>query len=235
MTRLTLHRGANRVAPENTLAAAHAAIALGADVLEVDVRTTADGSLVNLHDETVERTTDGRGALADLGDAAVRALDAGAWFAPRFAGEPVPFLDDLLERLAGQIDVFFDVKAADPHALGALIARHGLEERSYILAEDEALSRALVEAIPGGRHMVQRRAIGDAALARAKGYAIIEFTPRELSEATVAQARAAGLAIQVWCAHDDPAAFEAMLAHGVDYANVDHPESFARVRARLTR
>src|SRR5437762_13585732 len=78
------HRGANRVAPENTLPAFEAAIALGCDYVEIDVRATRDGQLVLLHDSTVDRTTDGSGRVAEMNFAAVRALDAGSRWGPAF-------------------------------------------------------------------------------------------------------------------------------------------------------
>ena len=81
------HRGASGYAPENTRAAFARAIAMGADAIETDVQLTADGQLVLFHDATVERTSDGRGPLADYTLAELRALDLGGWFAPEFAGE----------------------------------------------------------------------------------------------------------------------------------------------------
>src|SRR5215213_6287556 len=84
------HRGANRVAPENTLPAYQAAIALGCEYVEIDVRATRDGALVLVHDRTVDRTTDGTGAVAELDFAAIRALDAGVKFGDEFQGTRVP-------------------------------------------------------------------------------------------------------------------------------------------------
>jgi glycerophosphoryl diester phosphodiesterase len=83
------HRGAQDVAPENTTAAFEAALNAGADYLETDVQRSADGVLVLMHDPTVDRTTNGRGAVAERKlDELVR-LDAGSWFHPRFADQHV--------------------------------------------------------------------------------------------------------------------------------------------------
>lgn len=95
-TRVIAHRGASRSAPENTLAAIAAAFDLGVDMVEVDVRLTRDGVPVLMHDETVERTTDGEGRVADLDLAELRALDAGSWMDDRFEGERVPTLVEAL-------------------------------------------------------------------------------------------------------------------------------------------
>ncbi|MGH7097178.1 MAG: glycerophosphodiester phosphodiesterase [Stellaceae bacterium] len=93
------HRGAAASAPENTLAAFSRARALGVRWVEFDVRLTADEVPILLHDARLERTTDGRGRVAALPLAAIRRLDAGSWFAPDFAGERVPTLDEALVRL----------------------------------------------------------------------------------------------------------------------------------------
>ncbi|HJQ84595.1 MAG TPA: glycerophosphodiester phosphodiesterase family protein, partial [Candidatus Binatia bacterium] len=74
------HRGASGTRPENTLTAFRRAESLGAHMIELDVQLTADGEVVVLHDWTLDRTTDGRGAVRDAAFADVRALDAGSWF-----------------------------------------------------------------------------------------------------------------------------------------------------------
>jgi glycerophosphoryl diester phosphodiesterase len=93
------HRGAAGHAPENTLASFETAAALGVRWVEFDVRLTGDGALVAFHDDTLERTTDGRGRLSDTTLAAVRRLDAGSWFGSAFAGQRVPTLEDALAAL----------------------------------------------------------------------------------------------------------------------------------------
>lgn len=84
------HRGASAVAPENTWAAFDAAVRQGAAYTETDIRRTADGRLVILHDATVDRTTNGHGPVSALTLDVVRELDAGSWFGPEFMGERIP-------------------------------------------------------------------------------------------------------------------------------------------------
>jgi len=91
------HRGAAGLAPENTLAAFRKAIALGVDALEMDLHVTRDGEVVVIHDETLDRTTDGRGSIADLTLEEVKRWDAGGKFAPAFRGERVPTLREVIE------------------------------------------------------------------------------------------------------------------------------------------
>lgn len=93
------HRGASRDAPENTLPAVELALQQGADGVEIDVQLSRDGRVVVLHDETVDRTTDGTGAVADLDFEALRALDASGGD-ERFAGTRIPTLAEVLEATA---------------------------------------------------------------------------------------------------------------------------------------
>lgn len=94
------HRGAAAHAPENTLASIRKAHELGAGWVEFDVKLTRDGVAILIHDDRLERTTDGRGRVRDWTASEIRTLDAGSWFAPGFAGEPVPTLRDALELCA---------------------------------------------------------------------------------------------------------------------------------------
>ena len=95
------HRGDRSAAPENTLPALQGALDSTMDFVETDLQLTSDGVVVLMHDETVDRTTNGTGAVADLSYAQIRALDAGAWYSPRFAGVTVPTLEEFLGVFAG--------------------------------------------------------------------------------------------------------------------------------------
>ncbi|SFS97091.1 glycerophosphodiester phosphodiesterase [Marininema halotolerans] len=92
------HRGASGHAPENTIAAFDKAVAMHATSFEFDVQRTKDGHLVIMHDTTVDRTTNGKGAVKDLTLKQIRKLDAGSWFGKSFAGEKVPTLRETLKR-----------------------------------------------------------------------------------------------------------------------------------------
>jgi glycerophosphoryl diester phosphodiesterase len=113
---IVAHRGLLRHAPENTLANFRACLELGLG-FEFDVQKTRDGHLVCIHDDTVDRTTNGRGKLAEMTLDELRRLDAGSWFDPRFAGERVPTVEEVLKLIAEykQHDVLIavDLKAAD--------------------------------------------------------------------------------------------------------------------------
>ena len=126
------HRGASAYAPENTLPAFELAVGMGADVVETDVHTTRDGHLVCMHDTTLARTTDVRTrypdrapwAVADLTLQEVRTLDAGSWRGERYAGTPVPTLQEALHLLAGRAGLLLELKrpALYPGIADAVVA-----------------------------------------------------------------------------------------------------------------
>lgn len=94
------HRGYSGAAPENTLAAVDAARMIGADWIEVDLHVSGDGTPTVIHDQSVDRTTDGSGAVSRLDDDALSRLDAGSWAGPGFAGQRLPKLDTLLKDVS---------------------------------------------------------------------------------------------------------------------------------------
>ncbi len=104
------HRGGAAYAPENTMAAFMNAFLLKADYFELDVAMTKDGVLVVIHDDTVDRTTDGTGKVAELTYDYIRTLDAGSWFSPEFAGEHVPTLGEVLNTFRGKIGILIEIK-----------------------------------------------------------------------------------------------------------------------------
>lgn len=93
------HRGASAIAPENTIAAFRAAAEAGAKWVELDVALSADGTLLVIHDDSVDRTSSGKGSLGALNSADIAALDAGSWFDARFAGERIPTLAETIAAL----------------------------------------------------------------------------------------------------------------------------------------
>jgi glycerophosphoryl diester phosphodiesterase len=120
------HRGAMDTHPENTLAAFKEAVRLGAHMIEFDVRMTMDGHLVILHDETVDRTSKGRGKVSELSLDEVKQLDAGSWKSAEFAGEKIPTLKEALAVMPA--DIWLNVHLKGGAELGEKVARVILEE-----------------------------------------------------------------------------------------------------------
>lgn len=146
------HRGFSGRAPENTMAAFDAAVELGVG-FELDVTLSVDGHVVVMHDDTVDRTTDGTGAVADLTLAELEALDAGSWFDPAFAGEPVPTLAAVLDRHGGAVPIDIELKSMDAkeplaHAVVDVIEQRGLVDEVFVTSFDPYMLEAVRERNP---------------------------------------------------------------------------------------
>src|SRR5687768_5015599 len=104
------HRGASSYAPENTLAAFDLALHMTVHQIELDVHFSRDGHIVVIHDDTVDRTTNGSGPVASKTLAELRAVDAASWFGVRFAGERIPTFGEVLERYKGRVHIHTEIK-----------------------------------------------------------------------------------------------------------------------------
>ncbi|MBI5556558.1 MAG: hypothetical protein HY885_02865 [Deltaproteobacteria bacterium] len=104
------HRGASSEAPENTLAAMTLALQSGVAMIEIDVQISADGQVVVFHDETLERTSNGRGFIRHFSYEELKKLDAGCWFAEKFRGERIPLLTEVFALLRGRGCVNVEIK-----------------------------------------------------------------------------------------------------------------------------
>lgn len=146
---VVVHRGANHLAPENTIASALVALEHGAKWIEVDVRKSKDNILYNLHDATLERTTNGWGLIQDALSTDIEKLDAGSWFSPQYAGTHVPRIAEMLDALQGKAYVFFDVKRGTSVAdLVALVREKGFEEKSFFWFADPKMLDEFVVLAP---------------------------------------------------------------------------------------
>ncbi|MBI4893371.1 MAG: glycerophosphodiester phosphodiesterase [Acidobacteria bacterium] len=120
-TRASAHRGDNKNAPENTVPALASAARKGAHQIEFDVKFTADRRLVLMHDATVDRTTNGKGRVAELTFEQIRSLDAGKWFAAKFAGVRVPAFEEALAAIPRGI--LLNVHLSDTPGLAEAVAQ----------------------------------------------------------------------------------------------------------------
>jgi glycerophosphoryl diester phosphodiesterase len=107
------HRGFSGGAPENTLAAFKKAIDLGVDMIELDVLLSKDGQIVVIHDDTLNRTTNGKGRVTDYTLDELKQLDAGSWFGTQFSGEKIPTLKEMLELTRGKMFLNIELKKGD--------------------------------------------------------------------------------------------------------------------------
>ncbi len=108
-TLIIAHRGASAFAPENTLASFQKAVELKADAIELDVKLTSDGEIVVIHDQTLERTTNGKGLVKETTLNELRSLDAGSFFAEEFRGEKIPTLREVLEKFSDKLLINIEI------------------------------------------------------------------------------------------------------------------------------
>lgn len=137
------HRGANFIAPENTLASADSCIRLGVDVMECDVVLSKDSVFYILHDSLLNRTTNGSGPIREWYSKDLDTLDAGSWFGPEWAGQRIPRFADLLEKAAASdLQITVDYRTGDFQALVDLIDAYGMLEKTYFtFSSDEDTKR----------------------------------------------------------------------------------------------
>jgi glycerophosphoryl diester phosphodiesterase len=218
------HRGANHYAPENTLPAIKTAVALGADFVEIDIRTTKDGQYVLMHDATVNRTTDGTGRVSDLTLAQIRALDAGAWFGKPFSGTRVPTLHEALEALGSRTAVYLDAKDIAPEALRTAVKDHGLFDRHvvYQSAEYAAKLKTLDSRL---RPLPPLRAAADLEkVAEVRPYGV-DANWRALSQELIAACHDRGIKVfsDALGAHETLTQYHRAITWGLDLIQTDYP------------
>jgi len=137
---VSCHRGCTERAPENTIAAARDALRLGAGLIECDVRTTADGHLVIMHDSTVDRTTDGFGAVSGMTLAQVRRLRIRDTRFASVGTHRVPTLAEMVKAVDGRAGFYIDTKDVHPAALKRIIRDPKVIAKSFAyISTDEAL------------------------------------------------------------------------------------------------
>jgi glycerophosphoryl diester phosphodiesterase len=170
------HRGYRARYPENTLVAFQAALDAGVQMIELDVALSRDRKLVVIHDATLERTTNGEGAVKEHTLAQLKQLDAGGWFHPRFAGEHLPELSEVLDLADGQVLINIEIKphAYEPHhppdaverQTVELVCRRNIAERvlissfdlnllKYIATLEHAPALGLISRNPADKHTLE--------------------------------------------------------------------------------
>lgn len=223
------HRGGANLFPENTMAAYEGAVALGCQAVEAgDLQLTSDGTLVAMHDTTVDRTTDGTGNVADLPASAVRALtvDASAWFGGGWADQPVPTFAEVLDRLGGAVVLVPESKSVGVATMEAIIAAvcaRGLQE-SVIIQSFQLTEIALVAA--AGITPMYLMGTGVQATPEAVVAAGARFVGVNKDAArfatVVARMKGVGLRVVTWTV-DTQVDYDAVIAAGCDGVFTNEP------------
>lgn len=227
------HRGNSSVAPQNTLAAFEAAWRAGADSIELDVQLTADGEVVVIHDDTLDATTDATGRVDALPLADVRAVDAGSWFAPAYAGQRVPTFAELLDFLVTHpgIDLLLEIKGDwgpdDVRKVTEPVLRAGLADRVIGQSFWPSTVAALQKVAPDLRRGLLIGELSGGLLATCADLGAMTCNPAGhlLVErpGLVDELHAAGLQVMVWTLNE-PAQWTLALVAGVDAVITDRPD-----------
>lgn len=227
---IVCHKGANEYAPENTYAAAQRCLDWGVDYVEIDVRTSKDGVFYLLHDETLERTTNGRGPIAEYTAAELEQLDAGSWFHPRFADERIPRLDEFLHWIKGKAKLFLDVKAADPQQIIDLIHTVGMTDDVFFWSGSNAWALTLRTLAPHLALKINVKTVEDVVRAHELYRAnIVEVGLADMSQALQAACQARGIKVMIYEQQKNRAAFRAILDWGAEMINLNHADVFLEV------
>lgn len=241
------HRGGRLLAPEHTLFAYQIGLDAGADVLELDVRSTSDGVLVLLHDDSVDRTTDGTGKVSEMTWAEVEALDAGYTFTTdegvtfphRGTGLKVARLEDALDAFPG-VCMTVELKQYEPSIVApvlAAFAAHDAIQRAVFSSFDDLTLAAVREARPdaitgmGVAEMLGFALLDDSALATYQPPAPIAQAPKDqVTAKLVANAHQVGVKVHAWTVND-PAQMAELLEMGIDGIITDDPATLATIAA----
>ncbi len=230
------HRGDRTAAPENTLPALRAAIEGPMDVVETDVRLSADGVPVLFHDHWLDRTTDGSGRMRDLTLAELQGLDAGSWFSKEFAGERIPTLESFLALLAHsdkrsliELKEFWTPEEAA--IVTELLQRYGVAERVILAAFDRSTLMSLESADPTIRRALLASKLPNDPVRLAEQFGAVaivtSFAEVRKNRWIVERTRRAGIGLILYTLNSEER-WETALKLGVDGIVTDKPLKLGR-------
>lgn len=216
------HRGNSIASPENTLAALTATRDACGTSAEIDAMLTADGELVLMHDDFLDRTTDGSGLVSGSALAEIRGLDAGSWFGPAFAGERVPTLAEALDHarkiglgLVVEVKEFRNPDGALDR-VADLIDTAGFNDHAILISFDHAFLKSAKDRLAGIRTegIVHARHADIAAVARAAGLDSVSIEHMMFRPEDGDALHADGVAVRLHLQR--PAYYERYAAAGID-------------------
>jgi glycerophosphoryl diester phosphodiesterase len=232
------HRGWSYVAPENTLASARLGWESGAKAVEIDVWLTADGRVALMHDNTLKRTTGVDRPISSVTACELVGLDAGSWKSPRFAGEPVPMLENILAAIPPGRQLVIEIKSG-PETVApvkALIAASGKASQCLVISFSKDVCLEVVRLMPGtpvywllgapkakegeGYDPIPLERVAEA---KAAGFTGINVSHHGVAPSLVAACREAGLPLLAWTVND-PARARLLVDMGVEAITTDRPD-----------
>ena len=223
------HRGDRLAAHENTLTALRQAAEAGIDYVEIDVRRTADGHYVLMHDSTVDRMTEGRGKVSEMSLEQIRALRVHDKKRPQIATDRVPTFEEALAAIKDQVHMYLDFKAGDRAVVAKMIRDAGVSRQILVYDEVESIAEWRLVAPELPLIVSPPETIKTAAelvkFTRESGVEVLdgswEYYSREMVEA--AQAAGAKVWPDIQDGHEDAQYFAKVIARGFSGAQSDHP------------
>ena len=239
-TQVMAHRGMHTLAPENSLSAV---LACAADYIEwaaVEIRLTKDGRHVVLHDDNLERCTNGTGKVVDFSLEDLKKLDAGSWFAPRFRAARLPSLGELLTAAKGKVNLVLDCKGVDPDLLAKEILEAEMEKQVIVDGQPEILAKVRAAARNKIATMTKfkPKTMTFGSFVKDVDPAAVEMDAEDVTAELCKAFHARGIKVQAkvlgekW---DNATEWGKMLEAGVDWLQTDDPAGvrFAEVRQRI--
>ena len=224
------HRGANRLAPENTYASAQKALELGVACMEVDVRRSKDGVYYNIHDHTLNRTTNGSGLVSETESSVIDNLDAGGWFAHEFKGQRVPRMYDYLKWIKGKAKVYFDMKDYRLDEFIPMVYELGMENDCFFWFSTWKEAAEFRKRYPQLTLKVNANSVEALdSLKRLYNPQIIECPVRALSETFIRACREKDMKVMPIVTGFEIEAFRIAIENEVDMINLDCPEIFSNM------
>lgn len=225
---VTGHRGASGLAPENTISSMLKAIEAGADFSELDVQETSDGVLILLHDPSLKRTTGLEKNIWEIDYAALKGIDAGAWFAPEFKGEPIPTLSAVIDTVRGKMKLNIELKmnGHEKHLVekvAGLITQKNFISQCIVTSFDFAAIDRIKEINKNIRAGYIFNKMPEEVDIFAAGVDLLSVKYTLVDRDFVEKAHANNKEVHVYTV-DDPQDMQRMIAFGVDNIITDRPD-----------
>jgi len=232
------HKGSCADSPENTLAGIRRAIEAGAHAAEVDVRTTKDGFLVCMHDDTLDRTTERKGRVSDLTLVEIQKLDVGSKFDKKFAGERVPTLREVLTVAKGKTGIMLDLKEAGDDYIRKIVAEvreHGEPKRIVVGVRSIEHAKLFAKLLPEARQIGLIPTQKDIEPFAEAGVKVIRLWPKWLAdEALVPRVRKLGCELLIGAGMGTKAEVLTVLVHSPESLSSDDPGQLHKTLRELT-
>lgn len=229
------HRGASRIAPENTLAAFKEAIEIGVDAVELDLQGTADEQVVVIHDASLDRTTDQSGQIKETSLETIKQADAGTWFDPKFAGESVPTLAEALVSIADNAIVLLEIKDVSiTKSVVRIVQNMDMVEQSVIISFNSSAIqtvRSLEPRLPTGYIIGSKENIEPIQLCQQLGLlgsSLLNVDHRLVTEDFIYEIRRRGITLWCWTV-DDIDRMRELQELGIQGITSNRPEYFSQV------